>query len=87
MFLSLKFIVNHVYNYKRRFPGTKGSDKANPVDLKGSGSPPTGQAAPTDHTFRLAVCSTGSVSMPYDGRRVRLQAAVRFTNQGNTLEA
>ena len=57
------------------------------MDLEGSGSPPTDRPAPTDHTFGLGVCPTGSVSMPYDDdRRIRIQAAVRFAKPRITLE-
>ena len=43
---------------------------------------------PVDHTLELPVCPTGSASMAYDdGRRVRIQAAVRFAKPGITLQA
>ena len=57
------------------------------MDLEGSGSPPTGLPASTDHTFELAVCPTGSVSVPYDDDgRIRIHAGVRFAKPRINLE-
>ena len=52
-----------------------------PVDLTDRPAGAAGRA------FQLAVCPTGSVSIPYDDeRKIRIQAAVRFAKPGIKLE-